>query len=84
MALKKVGALWLKKKDGKTFMSGRLEQSIPASSQLLVYKNDFKKEDKHPDYTLHVIEDDQPAPRNEYQQAPTNPTGPPPDGDIPF
>jgi hypothetical protein len=81
MALKKVGALWLKEKDGKKFMSGNMEFGVAAGAQVFVYNNDRKQSEKHPDYTLHVIEDDQPSPKDDYRQAPA---GPPPDGDIPF
>lgn len=84
MALKKVGALWLKEKDGKKFFSGKMEFALPAGATVLIYRNDRKQQDKHPDYTIHTFEDDQPAPRNEYQQAPPSNPGPPPDEDIPF
>ena len=79
MALKKVGALWLKEKDGSKYMSGKLTEGIAAGAQVLVYRNKYKKDEKHPDYTLHIIEDDQPAPRDDYRQ-----TGPPTGDDIPF
>ena len=92
MALKKVGALWLKEKDGKRFFSGKMEFELPAGATVLIYRNDRKQQEKHPDYTIHTFEDDQPAPRNEYQQAPRDykaereaeAQGPPPDLDIPF
>jgi len=94
MALKKVGALWIKEKDGRKFMSGKLEFAVPAGASILLYKNDRKQQDKHPDYTLHTFEDDQPAPRNDYQQGPSAQEiqqqrvaaaqGPPPEDGIPF
>lgn len=85
MAFKKIGALWLR--DGKNgkFMSGTVQEEVPAGAKILVFKNTHKKDEKHPDYTINVAEDDQPAPKNEYQQAPARaPAGPPPDNDIPF
>lgn len=52
---KKVGALWLKEKGGRKYMSGKLEVELPAGTQVFVYRNDRKTEDKHPDYTLNAI-----------------------------
>lgn len=81
MAMKKIGALWLKDGQNGKYMSGTIE----GIGHVKVFKNTYKKEDKHPDYTVHVQEDDQPAPRNEYQQAPAQePVGPPPGDEIPF
>lgn len=80
MAFKKIGALWLK--DGKNgkYMSGTVQEDVPAGAKILVFKNTYKKDDKHPDYTLNVAADDQPAPKNDYQQGPTKPT----EDDTPF
>lgn len=85
MALKKVGGLWLNEKAGKKYFSGKVQEDIPAGSKVFVYRNTYKEEDKHPDYTLHVaVDDDQPR-REEYNQAPPPPPPPPPDEDeIPF
>lgn len=83
MALRKVGGLWInEKKDGSKYMSGTVQENLPAGTKLMVFKNTYKEVgDKKPDYTLNVAEDDQPAPKDEYQQAPA---GPPPADDIPF
>lgn len=77
MALKKVGALWLAEKDGKKFMRGTVNESVPAGSKVFIYKNTYKQEEKHPDYTVHIAVDDQPAPQ-EHSQAP------PDDQEVPF
>ena len=43
-----VTGLWLNKdKNGKTYMSGSM-----GGVRVLVYKNERKSEDKHPDYNL--------------------------------
>lgn len=51
----KVGAFWLKEKNGRKYFSGKLDKPLPAGTQVFVYKNDHKKEPNHPDYTLHAI-----------------------------
>src|SRR5258705_10368869 len=52
--LKRVSGLWLK--DGKNgkFMSGAVEDAIPAGAKLLIFKNDRKERDQQPDYQLFV------------------------------
>ena len=50
--LVKIGALWLHKKNGKTFMSGRIELDKDNEMRILVFKNDYKEEDKHPDFVI--------------------------------
>lgn len=49
----KCGALWLtKSKDGKTtYMSGTIEIN-GVKKRIAVFKNGFKTEEKHPDYTI--------------------------------
>lgn len=81
MALNKVGALWLKEKNGKKFMSGTVETDIPAGANLLVFKNTYKEAgDSKPDYTINLADDDdRPARQPPRQQSP-----PPPPEDIPF
>jgi len=53
---KSIGALWLREsKDGKKYMSGQLEigeRKLP----LVIFKNGFKKSDKHPDYMIYKSE----------------------------
>jgi hypothetical protein len=45
----KVGALWLQKdKNGKTYMSGNVGET-----KIVVFKNNYKKEDKHQDYLIY-------------------------------
>lgn len=65
--LTKVGAFWLRdSKSGSKFMSGKIEQALPEGASLLVFKNSYKKEDRHPDYEIFVkqveqTEDNAPA-----------------------
>lgn len=48
--LVKIAALWLNEgKDGKKFMAGYL-----GDAKLLVFRNNYKEEDKHPDYIVYV------------------------------
>lgn len=86
MALRKIGGLWVNEGKNSKYMSGSCKESVPAGAKLMIFKNTHKQPgEKTPDYTINIAEDDQPAPRNEYQQAPTqDPVGPPPDEDIPF
>jgi uncharacterized protein (DUF736 family) len=45
----KIGALWLKEdKNGKKYMSG-----LVGEIKVVVFKNNYKKEDKHPDYIVY-------------------------------
>lgn len=60
----RIGALWLKHKNGKTFMSGEIE--IPEDYDLsdgrvriLVFKNSYKEQDNHPDYNIMLPRDAQ-------------------------
>lgn len=53
--LTKVGALWLRdSKAGSKFMAGKIEQSLPEGAGLLIFKNSYKKEDRHPDFEIFV------------------------------
>lgn len=49
----KLGALWLKesKKDGKKYFSGVIEVN-GVKEKIAVIKNNFKKEEKQPDYVI--------------------------------
>jgi uncharacterized protein (DUF736 family) len=81
VGINKIGALWLKDgKSGKKFMSGTVEQEVPAGAKLLIFKNDHKSSDKHPDYTINLADDDAPQQQRQQRQAPP----PPDDSDIPF
>jgi len=51
-----IGALWLKTSvNGATFMSGTLEFNGEKVS-VTVFKNGYKKEDKHPDFHIYKSE----------------------------
>lgn len=49
---KSIGALWLKEKDGKQWFSGVLENVDGTKVNIVVFSNDYKKEEKHPDYRI--------------------------------
>lgn len=57
--LQKVGALWLKTGNNGKFMSGTitLGEGENATIRLLVFKNGYKEESKHPDYVIYTPED---------------------------
>ena len=76
MAIKKIGALWLKEGKNGKFLSGMLEVD-GKKINLLVFRNDNKKEDRHPDYTINITEDD------DADRLRTN-RRPPEDSSIPF
>jgi hypothetical protein len=52
MALQKFGALWKGKPTSKAVLTGKLDDG----RKILVFKNEDKKSDKHPDYRL-VVDD---------------------------
>lgn len=81
MAFRKIGALWLKENDKGKFMSGRIDEDIPKGAKLMVFKNTYKREEKHPDYTINVADDD-PAQQNQTVTRQT--PAPPPADSIPF
>lgn len=56
MALEKFGALWKGKPNSKAVLSGKLDDG----RRILVFKNEDKKADKHPDYRLVVDTGDAP------------------------
>ena len=48
----KLGALWInEKKDGSKYMSGEIEVD-GQTLKVVVLKNNYKKESKHPDYEV--------------------------------
>ena len=51
----KIGALWINGKADKKYMSGVIEIDGKKTS-IIVFKNDYKKEDKHPDYNIFLKE----------------------------
>ena len=66
-----IGALWRQKsKAGKEYMSGTIN-----GVKVVVFANEYKKEDKHPDYR--IFDQDE---RKEQQAPPP----PPSDDDLPF
>jgi len=49
---KNIGALWLKEsKNGNKYMSGVIEID-GTKHEIVIFKNTFKKESKHPDYRI--------------------------------
>lgn len=74
MADKSIGALWLNEsKAGKKYMSGSIEID-GVKHKVVVFKNDYKEEDKHPDYKVYPS-----TPRDGQDQKPDDFTD-----DIPF
>lgn len=51
-----IGALWIG--EGKTgkFMSGEIELD-GKKTRIIVFKNNYKKEDKHPDYRIYLAKE---------------------------
>lgn len=56
MTSRKIGALWTRKSnDGKTFLSGMLND-LSGDIQIAVFKNDRKEKDNQPDYNIVLSE----------------------------
>ena len=56
---KSIGGLWLKTgKSGSKFMSGNIEIDGKKHS-FVVFKNQYKREDKHPDYQIYQGRDNE-------------------------
>jgi hypothetical protein len=54
--LVKLGALWTgKDKDGQPMLTG----TVNSSTRILILKNGFKREEKHPDYLVYLAPADQ-------------------------
>lgn len=86
MALEKFGALWKGKPNSKAVLSGKLEDG----RRILIFKNEDKKTEKHPDYRL-VVDTGDAAPIKPQDEPPKQRTaGPIPDDfqvnddDVPF
>lgn len=63
-----IGALWEKQSKKGTWFSGQIEiegEKIP----IVVFKNDYKKEDKHPDWKIFIS---QPRENNQEKSYPTS------------
>jgi len=54
--LVRVGALWLGEGRNGKYMSGRIELNEGQEVRILVFKNNYKEEDKHPDYIIYEPE----------------------------
>jgi len=69
MSLESVGAFWKREKNGKGFYSGIIEIDKltieEGKAQILLYKNDYKKEDRHPDLKIFQIKDDAQSRQNQ-------------------
>lgn len=72
MALKNIGALWLKEKNGRKYFSGVVEPNGKDGPKLrvMVFKNEKKDSDKHPDYR--IVTDDNAEP-SDSREEPTVP-----------
>lgn len=59
--LKKIGALWLRsaKNTGNKYMSGVVDIDNDGNSlRVVVFKNGYKEEAKHPDYVIYIQEEE--------------------------
>ena len=65
MAEKKqsIGALWIKQVNGKQLLSGSVEIE-GKTVKISCWANDYKKEDKHPDYKIYLDTYEKPAANN--------------------
>ncbi len=72
--LRKIGALWLRtaKNSGDKYMSGVVDIDGDNSIRVVVFKNGYKEETKHPDYVIYIQEEEH------EENTPTS------DDDIPF
>ncbi len=54
--LVKVGALWLRtaKNNNTKYMSGVVDIDGDNSQRIVVFKNGYKEETKHPDYVIYI------------------------------
>lgn len=74
--LVKIGALWLKEGKNGRFMSGVIKNGENENDvRILVFRNSFKEEPRHPDYVIYVPADE---PGNRATSRPID------DDDIPF
>ena len=64
----KIGALWIGGNGSKKWMSGNVEIDGKKTS-IIVFKNDYKKEDKHPDYNIFLKEimENKPSQKGSYE-----------------
>ena len=78
MALKNIGALWLKtREDGTKFFSGTINNGIHGDINIMIFKNEKKESEKSPDYRIAMATDDE-------KKSATAPKEGESDGEIPF
>jgi hypothetical protein len=59
MALKRIGVLWQKQdKNGKEFYSGNIELGALGDIRVMVFENEPKQEENHPDWIIHLATDE--------------------------
>jgi hypothetical protein len=79
--LNRVGALWLSEGRNGKFFSGRIELSEGQEVRILVFKNNYKEERKHPDYIIYEPETKEEETNRSKAKKDWGGTS---DGDIPF
>jgi len=79
--LNRIGALWIGEGRNGKFMSGRIELSEGQETRILVFKNNYKEESRHPDYIIYEPESKEET-KNRNRAA--KDWGGPSDDDIPF
>ena len=79
--LNRIGALWIGEGRNGKFMSGRIELTEGQEVRILVFKNNYKEESKHPDYIIYEPESQQ---ENANRNRAAKDWGGPADDDIPF
>ena len=64
MALKRIGVLWRKKdKNGKDYYSGNVDLGALGEIRVMVFENEPKQEENHPDWTIHLATDEKEEPK---------------------
>jgi hypothetical protein len=64
--LVKIGALWIGKSQGGVgYMSGVIQDSSGNDIRVIVFKNGYKEEDKHPDYVVYLSKEREQAKKPE-------------------
>jgi hypothetical protein len=59
MALKRVGALWRKKdKSDRDFYSGNIDFGALGDIRIMIFENEPKQEENHPDWIVHLATDE--------------------------
>lgn len=59
-----VGALWIREKNGKQYLSGKLKVALAANSPLIIFKNDYKNKENQPDYKVSGLPTEEIPPYN--------------------